>query len=74
MSTAHPDSHSPNRMVKVQVLQTVDEINARGPMTAKEFEVFAAANGRCELIEGKVSMMSPAGSQHGFVANEIAFC
>ena len=51
MSTAHPDSHSPDRMVKVQVLQTVDQINARGPMTAEEFEVFAAANGRCEQLK-----------------------
>ena len=71
MSTAYPDSHSPDRMVKVQVLQTVDQLNARGPMTAESFEIFASQNGRCELIEGNVRMMSPAGSEHGYVAAEI---
>ncbi|MGB7346373.1 MAG: Uma2 family endonuclease [Pirellulaceae bacterium] len=73
MSTSHPDSHLPDRMVRVQVLQTVDEVNARGPMTAEEFQVFAATNGRCELEQGKVRLMSPAGSEHGYIANEIGF-
>ena len=53
MSTAHPDSHSPDRLVKVQVLHMIDELNARGPMTADAFEVFTANNGRYELIDGK---------------------
>ena len=71
MSTAHPSSHSRDRLVKVQVLQTIEEVNARGPMTAESFERFAAANGRCELIDGKVHLMSPAGSEHGFVSAQI---
>ncbi len=71
MSTAQPDSHSPERLVKVQVLQTIEEVNARGPMTADAFERFAAVNGRCELIDGKVHLMSPAGSEHGFIAAQI---
>lgn len=71
MPAAHPNSHSPDRLVKVQVLQTVAEVNARGPMSAEDFEVFAAANGRCELLKGNVVMMSPAGSEHGSVAARI---
>ncbi|HYE17643.1 MAG TPA: Uma2 family endonuclease [Tepidisphaeraceae bacterium] len=40
------------------------------PITADE--LFAMGDiGRCELIYGKLVMMSPAGSQHGFVAARI---
>jgi Uma2 family endonuclease len=73
MSTAQPNSPQSSQLVRAQVLETVEEVNARGPMTAEAFEIFAADNGRCELIEGKVNMMSPAGSEHGYIANEIAF-
>jgi Uma2 family endonuclease len=40
-------------------------------MTAEALEIFAADNGRCELLEGNVTMMSPAGSEHGYIAAEI---
>lgn len=73
MSTAEPNSSPSSQLVRVQVLETVEQVNSRGPMTAEAFEIFAADNGRCELIEGKVRMMSPAGSEHGYIANEVAF-
>lgn len=73
MSSVQPNLHSPDRMVRVEVIETVDQVNARGPMTADRFLEFAANNGRCELLKGKVRMMSPAGSEHGYIANQIAF-
>ncbi len=73
MSTADPNPPRTDRLVRVQVCETVAEVNARGSMTAEAFEVFAADNGRCELLQGKVRMMNPAGFGHGYVVNEIAF-
>lgn len=72
MSTADPNSESPPDLVRVQVIETVEQANARGPMTAKEFEIFSADNDRCELLQGKVRIMSPAGFRHGRVTWRIA--
>ncbi len=72
MSTTDPNSESPPDLVRVQVIETVEQVNARGPMTAKEFEVFSADNDRCELLAGKVKIMSPAGFRHGRVTWRIA--
>ena len=71
MSTTEPNSPRTEHLVRVQVRQTVEQVNAQGPMTAEAFEVFATDNGRCELIDGKVAMMSPAGFRHGRVAWRI---
>lgn len=73
MSTAQPNFHSPDRLVRVAVTETVEQVNARGPKTAEQFLQFAADNGRCELLRGKVRMISSAGSEHGYIANQIAF-
>jgi len=41
------------------------------PMTAEQ--LFAAPElGRCELVRGELIMMSPAGSQHGYVSTNLA--
>jgi Uma2 family endonuclease len=71
MSTAEPDHSRPDQRVRVQVTVTVQQLNARGPMTAEAFEIFAADNGRCELLQGRVRMMSPAGFLHGRVTWRI---
>lgn len=73
MSTGQPHPQPSQQLVRVQVVETVEQVNARGPMTAKEFEIFASDNGRCELIGGSVKMMSPAGSEHGYIAAEILY-
>lgn len=41
-------------------------------MTAEQLEQ-AGDLGRCELLRGELVMMSPAGSRHGDVANNLAF-
>jgi hypothetical protein len=61
MSAAEQDSQQTARLVRVQVIETVEELNSRGPLSAESFLVFAADNGRCELLHGRVKMMSPAG-------------
>ncbi len=71
MSTAQPDHSRPDPLVRVQVTETVEQLNSRGPMTAAAFEIFAADNGRCELLQGRVKMMSPAGAEHGYIAAKI---
>ena len=65
MSAFDFDFESRDRLVTAVVTETIAEVNARGPMSAEDFEFFAARNGRCELLRGQVRMMSPAGSEHG---------
>jgi len=73
VSTAQPNLNSAARLVQVEATETVQQVNARGPMAADQFLKFAAINGRCELLQGKVQMMSPAGSEHGYIAAQIAY-
>ena len=42
-------------------------------MTADELLARSAELGRCELIQGELIMMTPAGGFHGDVANEMAY-
>ena len=41
-------------------------------MTADELLAFDAGNNRCELVDGVLFMMSPAGGRHGRIAQRIA--
>ncbi len=42
------------------------------PITTAE-QLFQASDlGRCELLRGELNMMSPAGSEHGMIAAELA--
>jgi Uma2 family endonuclease len=49
------------RMGRAAATMTADELYRMGDI------------GRCELIRGALVMMSPAGANHGWVANRIAF-
>ena len=42
-------------------------------MTAGELFARSAELGRCQLVRGELTMMSPAGPQHGRIANRIAY-
>jgi Uma2 family endonuclease len=42
------------------------------PITTAEQLFLAPDLGRCELLRGELIMMSPAGSEHGMIAAEIA--
>lgn len=42
-------------------------------ITTAEQLLHAGDIGRCELIRGKLVMMSPAGEEHGGIANKVAF-
>jgi Uma2 family endonuclease len=45
------------------------------PSTIKTVEQLLAASdlGRCELVRGELVMMSPAGANHGDIANNLAY-
>ncbi|MBI1309995.1 Uma2 family endonuclease [bacterium] len=45
---------------------------ATSPVTADEL-LQNYANQRCELVRGELRLMSPAGSEHGFIVNNVAF-
>ena len=43
------------------------------PMTADDLLARSSELGRCELIEGELVMMTPAGGDHGAIVNELAW-
>lgn len=47
-------------------------MQSRRNTTAEQFLVEATRLGRCELVDGEVRTMSPAGYEHGLVAQRLA--
>lgn len=44
---------------------------AAKPITADELFAQGSAHGRCELVAGEIRLMTPAGFEHGVIANTL---
>lgn len=52
-------------------MTNVDLASIKGPITAEQLWSLPLSNQRCELIEGELRMMSPAGGRHGRIGVNV---